>query len=64
MSLFRGARALLTSDDQAVEGTPQRAVPHECGAVDTVFAHTDVGESQGDEITSHLTPVRGLVVST
>lgn len=56
--------APLTSHDQPVEGTPQRAVPHERGAVDAVFAHADVGEGQGEEVAPHLAPVRGLVVGT
>lgn len=57
-----GARSLLTSHDQAVEGTPERAVPHERGTVDPIFTHADVGECQGDEVTPHLTSVCGLVV--
>lgn len=57
-----GAVSLLTSHDQAVEGTPERAVTHECGTVDPIFTHADVGECQGDEVTPHLTPVCGLVV--
>lgn len=56
--------APLTSHDQPVEGTPQRAVPHERGAVDAVFAHADVGKGQGEEVAPHLAPVRGLVVGT
>lgn len=55
-------RALLTSDNEAVEGTPQRTVPHECGTVDTVFTDTDTGECQDNVVILHLTPVRGLVV--
>lgn len=58
----RASRALLTSHNEAVEGTPQRAVPHERGTVDTVFADTDTGECQGDVVILHLPPVRGLVV--
>lgn len=57
-----GAGSPLTSHDQAVEGAPQRAVPHERGTVDPIFAHADVGECQGDKVTPHLAPVRGLVV--
>lgn len=57
-----GAGSPLTSHDQAVEGAPQRAVPHERGTVDPIFAHADVGECQGDKVAPHLAPVRGLVV--
>lgn len=58
----QAARALLTSHDEAVEGTPQRAVPHERGTVDTVFIDTDIGECQDNVVILHLTPVCGLVV--
>lgn len=58
----QAVRVLLTSHDEAVEGTPQRTVPHECGTIDTVFTDTDTGECQDDVVILHFAPVRGLVV--
>uniref|UniRef100_A0A8C3N0K2 Uncharacterized protein n=1 Tax=Geospiza parvula TaxID=87175 RepID=A0A8C3N0K2_GEOPR len=47
----QAARALLTSHDEAVEGTPQRAVPHERGT-DQQPCHGSFPDSPGAGVCS------------